>query len=83
MNCCECAYEAGVKAERGLRELINRDQCADEEKIRVLARPILGDYGVDGDSNAVPDMVEIVQRLVWHIEARAREEDLRIKNLEI
>lgn len=40
-----------------------RDTCDDDTQIRELARPILGDKGVDGDSYCVPPITDIVEEL--------------------
>lgn len=53
-----------IKALR--RDYINmlRDTCDDDTTIRELARPILGDKLVDGDSWGVPPITDIVEELV-------------------
>lgn len=66
-------FEDGVKWERK-REAI--DCAVDDSKVRELARPHLPQGWVDGDSDCVPDMVGIVEKLVWWIEARKRESPL-------
>ncbi len=42
------------------------ESCENDNDIRDLARPILGDLKTDGDSNAVPTTACIVEELIKH-----------------
>jgi hypothetical protein len=67
-------FEDGVKWERKRKAV---DWAADDAKVRALARPHLKPEWIDGGSHYVPDMVAIVEKLVWWIEARKREDHER------
>jgi len=51
------------KATETLRAVI-RDDCETDTNVRNLARPILGDFAVDGDSYGVPGLEDIVEQLI-------------------
>jgi hypothetical protein len=60
--------EAAGKELSALRQL-NIDHCADEDRIKALALPILGEKKVDGDSHHVPGSVELFEMLVEQLAA--------------
>lgn len=43
--------------------------------MRNIARPVLGDFAVDGDSYGVPGLEDIVEGLVKRLKAAERERD--------
>lgn len=53
-----------LKKQSELRLALIKDHCEEEETIKRIARPLLGDFKVDGDSYGVPSSQDICQSLV-------------------
>lgn len=45
-----------------------------EKRVREIARLHLSEKWIDGDNGYLPDIVDIVEKLCWWIEARKRED---------
>ena len=54
---------AKAEEESETRLAIIKDHCEDGSKIKELARPLLGDFAVEGDSYGVPASVDICEEL--------------------
>lgn len=50
-----------------------RDHCEEDTAIRDIARPVLGDAAVDGDSDARPTAVDVVRMVVDRLRADNRQ----------
>ncbi len=57
------ALSLSAQRERTLRKVI-QDDCEDEERVKNLVRPILGELKTDGDSYGAPSMSDIVESLL-------------------
>lgn len=71
--------EAEANTRANQLEQIIKDDCETDSAVRDLARPVLGNLGVDGDSYAVPPLEDITAALVartsWqvvHVSASGR-----------
>jgi hypothetical protein len=53
------------------------DQCETDTAIRNIARPVLGNFAVDGDSNGIPALEDIVETLVGMIRSDNQLERLK------
>jgi phosphoenolpyruvate-protein kinase (PTS system EI component) len=65
-------YEKLLDSERKLSEIrlaLIKDHCETDTNIRELARPILGNFKVDGDSYGVPGLEDIVEELIKQLAA--------------
>jgi hypothetical protein len=61
-----------LAAERKISETrlaVIKDDCETDTNVRELARPILGDIKVDGDSYGVPGLEDIIEELIKQLAA--------------
>jgi hypothetical protein len=52
-----------------------KDDCETDTNVRELARPILGDFKVDGDSYGVPGLEDITKELIKQLTAEREESE--------
>lgn len=65
------AAVAPIQAKAGHFDTLNKDKVEDEEAIKKLCRPILGDTDVDGTSYDVPSCVDCVELAIQKLQAKA------------
>ena len=79
----ESDHNAAIAAEREKYRIslaVNKDDCETDTNVRNLARPILGDFKVDGDSYGVPGLEDITEELIKQLAAE-RETSVQLREL--